>query len=139
MPFLSISPEPSAYPAKVRSHAAPTPPAFTFDWWHGDDLVGAFPHFLITARLRRALQRLRGATGFTTEPATVRASRFFRARSGAPRLPRFWRLVASGAPGVDDVGATADCTLVVSARILVVLLSHTLEQASFQKFAPSKP
>lgn len=133
MPFLSICPETSAYPSEAPRRPAGSPPEFTFDWWHGDDLVGAFPHFLVTARLRRSLSRLRDARGFTTEPVRIRRSCFYRS-SDASRLPRFWRLVVSGQPGVDDVGATSDNTLVVSARVLVVLLSHTLEQASFQKY-----
>lgn len=134
MPFLSICPEASAYPARTPRPLTDSRLEFTFDWWHGDDLVGAFPHFLVTTRLRRALARLRDASGFTTEPAKVSKSRFFRTSGGAPRPSRFWRLVVTGKPGVDDVGSTSDNRLVVSARVLIVLLSHTLEQASFQKY-----
>src|SRR5262245_49116351 len=134
MSFLAIYPESSAYPAEGPPLPASIP-EFKFDWWHGDDLVGAFPYHLVTSRLRRSLEHLPDATGFAMEPVRVRRTRFFRASDRARRLPRFWRLVVSGRPCVDDIAATSDSTLVVSGRVLAVLLSHTLEQASLHKYS----
>ena len=102
-----------------------------FDTWLGDDLLRAQPLLLVTTPLKRALIRLDEPTGFSVAPVRIRSSPFFRRYNAGRRLPRFWSLQPSGTPGRDDVGVTADGSLVVSRRVLDVLMEFQVARAVF--------
>jgi hypothetical protein len=111
---------------------------YVFDYWLGDDLVGSSPLFLVTSRLRSALLALQPSASLVFEPAKVEASAFFKKSSPEKQLPLFWRWRIEGRAGLDDVGLWGT-DLVVSGRILVALLSCSLEQAEILQFRRRAP
>lgn len=128
MPFLVIKPESSS---QIADESGPC----RFDYWLGDDLVGSPPMFLVTARLKDALQALVPAAPFLFEPAPTEASAFFRRSNPDRALPDFWRWRIQGRPGEDDAGLFGH-DLVVSDRVLAALLACRLEQAEILQFRP---
>lgn len=142
MPFFFIKPETSGHPLGSvepdRPGKQPLAEAVRcrFDTWLGDDLVRPYPVFLVTTRLKRALEHLPEAAGFSFAPARVSGSPFFKRYSPGKRLPRFWRLRVHGRPGRDDMGIAPDESLVVSGRVLDVLISFSLKRAGMCQYVP---
>jgi len=142
MPFLLVKPEPSSQIAeRPRGSQAgfvetsgDGAPAYRFDYWLGDDLVGSPPVFLVTARLKEALSALDPPVRFTFVPVRAEASPFFRQSSPGRELPAFWRWDVQGRAGIDDAGLWGGQDLVVSGRVFAALLSGRLEQAEFLQF-----
>jgi hypothetical protein len=130
MHFMVLKPETTGYPMSFE------PVACRFDAWLGDDIVRAHPLLLVTSRLRRALLRLPDGTGFSFTPVRVSTSPFFRKDNPDRRLPRFWRLVVDGRPGIDDMGMLADHSLVVSLRVVTMLLGFWVGQATLLQYQP---
>jgi hypothetical protein len=113
-------------------------PLCVFDTWLGDDLVRALqPHplLLVTAALKSSLETLDAPTGFRFGPARVERSLFFRAQRPRLQLPVFWELQVEGQAGRDDMGITADHSLVVSQRALYLLVKHCIRQAQLAQYA----
>ena len=102
-----------------------------FDSWLGDDLVRAQPLLLVTTSLMRALVGLDEPSGFSMARVRIKSSPFFRRYNAGRRLPWFWSLQPSGTPGRDDVGVTADGSLVVAQRVLEVLMEYQVARAVF--------
>lgn len=140
MPFLVIKPEPSGHPGSgtIVETGGEAPVVrdlhYVFDWWVGDDLVGSYPFFLATGRLRSALAALGSPSGFSFADVQVTSSEFFRQTCPEKSLPQFCWVKVHGTPGVDDMGLSRDHALVVSGRVLAVLLAHALEQADISQF-----
>jgi hypothetical protein len=107
-----------------------------FDTWLGDDLVRVHPAILVTTPLRDALA-VQNLTGFAVSRARVSSSSFWRRYNRRRRLPVFWYLLAQGVPGLDDVGFTADVTVVISWRVLEVLVGFEVGRAVFAKYSPT--
>jgi hypothetical protein len=128
MPFVLVKPETSC---RVERRG---PPAYRFDYWLGDDLVGSPPVFLVTGRLKDALLALDPEVPFHFEPVRVEPSSFYLARNPGRELPAFWRWRVEGRPGVDDAGLLAGWDLVVSGRVLEALLAFRVEQAQILQF-----
>lgn len=140
MTFLVIKPEASGHPGEDTVITSPGPPPiardlhYEFDWWVGDDLVGSFPFFLTTERLKAALTALGSPSGFSFAPVKVTTSPFFRKTNPGRTLPPFWWLKVAGKAGLDDMGLSGQRALVVSGRVLTVLLAHTLDQAEISQY-----
>ncbi|HLA77895.1 MAG TPA: hypothetical protein VJU18_09990 [Vicinamibacteria bacterium] len=140
MPFLVVKPEPSGHPGTgtIVEADGDAPVVrdlhYVFDWWVGDDLVGSYPFFLVTERLRASLAAIGDASGFAFAGVQVTSSEFFRRTSPEKSLPGFCWLQVHGSPGIDDMGLSRDHALVVSGRVLAVLLDHALEQADISQF-----
>jgi hypothetical protein len=134
MAFLVVEPEIAGTP---RGGAADLEVAF--DTWLGDDLVRAFPMFLVTRAVRDALAKVPAPTGFGFRTARIRSSSFFRKHNPGRRLPRFWALVVEGQAGRDDMGLTGAKGLVVSRRMLDVLLGFRIGRATMTQYTPTDP
>jgi hypothetical protein len=105
--------------------------------WLGDDVIQSFPCFVVTERLRRALEERR-FSGYHVEDAEVTVDEDFRTLSPGMTLPRFYWLRVDGRPGVDDFGVSGtDYCLVVSARVLVCMRQFALKNCSVQPFSPA--
>jgi hypothetical protein len=80
---------------------------YAFDTWLGDDLLEAFPCYIVTERLRNALDNS-GFTGFGFDDVTITASDFFQETVAYPytssTLPKFYWLKVGGQAGEDDFG-----------------------------------
>lgn len=130
MPFLVVKPETS-------SQAGNGGAACQFDYWLGDDLVGSPPVFLVTTRLKEALQAIELPAPFVFEPIQAEASHFFRQSNPGRELPAFWRWRVDGRAGMDDAGLLHGHELVVSDRVFAALLRGRLEQAEILQFRPT--
>jgi hypothetical protein len=94
---------------------------YKFNVWLGDDLITTHPCFIVTERLRKALDEL-GGTGYQFDEVEVSTSEYFGVVNPKLELPIFYWMKVHGVPGVDDVGVTEDKKqLVVSDRFLNVL------------------
>lgn len=106
---------------------------FVFDGWLGDDLLTSFPVYLVTARVREALEGLQ-PTGCRLETLTVTKSTQFMEGHFALVLPQMWWLRITGAAGVDDFGMSNDHSLVVSQRVLDCLRRFHLDHCLIAQF-----
>jgi hypothetical protein len=85
-----------------------------FDTWLGDDIVRAHPLLLVTTPLKRELDALAGARGFSVGRARCQTSLFFRRHNPGRRLPPFWALRVDGDAGIHDVGLARDGSIIIS-------------------------
>jgi hypothetical protein len=92
---------------------------YEFTDWLGDDLLEAFPCFIVTARLAQAL-RESSLTGWALKPVMISQSEECRYLCTGEELPDFEWLEVVGAP-TDDWSLTSDCRLVVSDTALDLL------------------
>jgi hypothetical protein len=104
---------------------------YEFAGWDGDDLLEAFPCFVVTAGVGSALEEAH-LTGFTLADLTVSSTPEFTERHPAP-LPEFRRLQVTGRVGIDDMWIGDDLMLHVNDRALSVMtatgqLDHALVQ-----------
>ena len=130
-PSLSIRPETAGY--ATSAVGAPSL-LIHFDTWLRDDIVRAHPHVLVTTRLKKALQALKGARGFSIVGVQVTKSPFFLRHSPGRKLPKFWRVVVEGRPGIDDMGLSVDSKLVVSLRTVSVLMRFNIRNAELAQY-----
>lgn len=109
---------------------AATPPAITrldfiFDGWFGDDLVTSDPVFLVTARLRAALEAAQ-VTGVQFDHVDVSTSEEFDEFFPGVAMPVWEWMRVTGFPGRDDGWSGPGRTLTVSQRFMDVLAGFDL-------------
>jgi hypothetical protein len=107
---------------------------YEFEGWLGDDLLETFPCFIVTERLRDALQQAH-VTGASFDDVTVTTSETFRELYPNRVLPRFFWMKVDGQAGVDGVGIGADHRLVVSDEVLAILRQHQLQQCDVEPYS----
>jgi hypothetical protein len=98
---------------------------YRFDGWLGDELVEAFPSFIVTRRVAQALLEAQ-LTGLTLAQLHQSTSTTFDELQPGRALPEFEWLQVAGSAGEDDIGLSSDHRLVVSARALSVLRTAQL-------------
>jgi hypothetical protein len=96
--------------------------SFEFDGWGGDQLVTAFPVYLVTETLAAELGRI-GATGYKLAPVTVRTTRQFREFYGKKKLPPFRWFQVTGKQWHDDFFRGPTNRLTASKRVLDIVLA----------------
>ena len=121
----------------VSSH----PPTVTrlhyqFDGWLGDDLLEAFPCFIVTERLADALSKSM-LTGWSLGPVEISTSAEFEELYPDRELPRFVWLRVQGSPD-SDFALTADNRLAVSDRALEMLRRFRIENADVHQAGTSE-
>lgn len=107
------------------------------EWWPGDDLVASVPGYLITDRLKEAIDAA-GLTGYDLSPVTVERTEKFEEESPTASLPDIYLCDPIGTAYQDDfgLGAVYDTEkgeyferLVVSSQTMEILESVSLEHA----------
>jgi hypothetical protein len=99
-----------------------------FEGWLGDDLLEAFPCFLVTSDLAKVLEEAR-LVGFSLDTVEVSVSpEFLELFPGRP-MPEFRWLKITGENRNADFRLTPDFRLEVSSRALEVLKKHKLAHA----------
>ncbi len=106
---------------------------YEFDDWLGDDLIATFPCFVVTNRLREAIQRA-SATGCTFADLEISKSELFSEINPLRKLPQFHWLIVTGRCGRDDFGISNDNQLVVSERIFDAMRHMQLQNCEVQDF-----
>jgi hypothetical protein len=108
---------------------------YEIDVWLGDDLLEAFPCFIVTKHLADALADAH-LTGYELRDVEISTSDMFNELDSNIQLPPFVWLHVTGEPGQDDLGLTGNATLVVSERTMSVLRTMQIdncETAAFQR------
>ncbi len=99
---------------------------YEFDGWEGDELIEAFPCFIVTETMRRRIESAE-ANGCQFGRVKVSRSEEFEELHKGRQLPPFVWLIVNGVAGQDDFGTSADGSLVVSERILQVMKAGRLD------------
>ncbi|MGH3862460.1 hypothetical protein [Actinokineospora sp.] len=108
---------------------------YAFHNWLGDDLITAFPCFLVTEWLAAKLSDA-DMSGFEIRPASVTLAEEGEDWIGdVDKLPAFKWLFVTGKPGHDDFGVTDRADLVVSRHALDALGSGTLSHCDIAPYA----
>jgi hypothetical protein len=102
---------------------------YEFQAWLGDDLVEEAGNFIVTARLKAALEEF-GATGCSFDNVVISKAEGFDELHPNVELPQWFWMKVHGTAGVDDAGLTEDRSLVVNERFLDFLkrfkISHCI-------------
>lgn len=106
---------------------------YEFDGWLGDDLLESFPCFIITGRVKRALEEM-SLSGCLFDSVKVSRSETFRELHPDEELPDFFWLKVSGTACVDDFGLTTDNRLVVTERTLKCLQEFHLNNCLVKEY-----
>jgi hypothetical protein len=119
-----------------------TPPSvsrleYHFTTWLGDELLEAYPCFIISQRLQSALQSFAG-TGYTFADVIITRSQQFDELTNGIQLPQFSWLKIHGRAGVDDAGTSKKGCLVVSDRLLNLLRHFSIFNCLIRK-KPFRP
>lgn len=113
MPFYALDPEVAG---ELGEHSlldsSVHPPIvkrlhYHFQGWLGDDLVQSFPVFLVSDRLRRAMEAAR-LSGGSFDDADISVAEEFGAVSVQQPLPRFFWLKVTGRAQTSDLGVSPD-------------------------------
>ncbi len=106
---------------------------YEFDVWLGDDLIEGFPCFIVTDRLRGAIEK-NHLTGCTFAEVLVTTSDTFRELDPDLELPTFYWLKVGASVGKDDFGRTDSAQLVISSKALDVLRLFKIEHTKIEEF-----
>jgi hypothetical protein len=116
----------SVHPPKVsRFH-------HRFEGWQGDELLEAFPCFLVSSHLAKALKEA-GLVGFSLDEVEVSVSPGFQELFSGRPLPEFRWLKITGESRDADFRLTSDFRLEVSTRALEVLRKFKLAHAEISR------
>ncbi|MBQ0926659.1 hypothetical protein [Saccharopolyspora endophytica] len=113
--------------------------AYVIDNWLGDDLLEAYPAFMVTDHLRGLLEGS-GLSGYEIRQADVTIEEEARdtlPMIGRTEFPEFLWLHVTGKPGHDDFGLTAKGDLVVSDRALEVLRQGHIDRCDIDEYDQS--
>ncbi|MCC2317563.1 hypothetical protein [Cellulomonas chengniuliangii] len=102
---------------------------FIFDGWMGDDLVRSYPVYLVTDRLRTALEAAE-ITGINFDHVDVTTSDEFNEDFPDTELPTWHWLRVPGFAGHDDAWTGLQGRLTVSQRFMDVLTGFNLTMCS---------
>jgi hypothetical protein len=115
----------SVHPPKVsRFHHC-------FEGWLGDELLEAFPCFLVSSALATALEDAR-LVGFSLDTVEISVSPEFLELASRHPLPEFRWLKITGKDRNADFRLTPDFRLEVSNRALEILKRFKLEHAEIE-------
>ncbi len=102
---------------------------YEFDVWLGDDLLEAFPCFIVSQRLADKVARLK-LSGASIDVVEVTLSEQYRDLYPDRRIPEFLWLKVSGAAGRDDFGTDVAGRLVVSEQVMELLKTMDVDHCS---------
>lgn len=105
---------------------------YMFETWLGDDLLEAHPCFIVSARLKSALERL-GGSGYVFDSVTITKADQFDELNANIQLPQFDWLKIQGVAGINDCGLSKDGSLVVSTRMLDLLRQFNINHCVVRK------
>jgi hypothetical protein len=90
---------------------------YELDGWLGDDLLETISCFIVTDRMRSAIERI-ARVGYEFGFVQATTSEQFRELYPDRQIPKFWWLKVTGKAGKDDIGLSTDNRLVVRAEVL---------------------
>ena len=100
---------------------------YVFDGWLGDELLTAFPCFIVTKHMQQLIEST-NPSGCSFDAVTVSRSEQFEELHSERQLPQFSRLMIDGVAQRDDFGTSATGgSIVVSERVLRVMKRGRLD------------
>ena len=106
---------------------------YELDVWLGDELLEAFPCFIVTVRVADAVAKAQ-LSGVRFSVVEVSLSEQFNELYPDRPMPTFVWLQASGTPGHDDFGADPAGRLVISETALRLLQTMNLNHCDVTDF-----
>ncbi|RPD42465.1 hypothetical protein [Chitinophaga barathri] len=103
---------------------------FEFDGWLGADIVESIGTFIVTDRLKKAIEE-EGLTGATFDVVEVVRTEMFKELYGDKELPQFHWLKPAGTPMKDDISVYDKCCLFISEKALNVFKKFELTLAEY--------
>jgi hypothetical protein len=100
---------------------------YEFDGWLGDELLTAFPCFVVTKHMQQLIEGVQ-ASGCRFGPVKISRSELFEELHPERQLPKFTWLIVTGTAKKDDFGTTpTGGGLIVSERALMAMKRGTLD------------
>lgn len=106
---------------------------YHFEGWPVDDLIETFPCYIVTRRLKMAIEES-SLIGFILGPVEISKSVMFDEIHPGMELPEFHWLKVNGIKGKDDFFIADDHRLVVSRKALDIFQKFTLENCDLEKY-----
>ena len=106
---------------------------YEFDGWLGDDLIEAFPCYLVSQRLKEALDAS-NFTGFKFDEVKISKSSEFLELYQERCLPKFYWFKIIGIIDKDDVSLSKNYQLIVSQKFLDFLKKYQIKNADIEEF-----
>lgn len=106
---------------------------YEFDDWLGDDIVEAFPAYLVTNRLRQLLEN-ECITNIQFRNCVCTVSPQYKEWNEGSPLPEFWWLQLCGSGGSDDIGLVPPARLVVSEKVLRLFRTTRIPHADVKEW-----
>ena len=106
---------------------------YHFSGWMGDDILETFPCFIISERLKNAIENNK-LTGIFFDFVKITKSEDFEKISIKDELPIFYWAKINGSFGIDDFVIAQDYRLLVSDRAYRIINSFNIENAIFEDY-----
>ena len=138
--FQYIKPEVAGgFGSKTKLDASVHPPIvheleYEFAGWEGNDIVRTFPCYIVTQRLREAIESSE-LCGVSFHDVMISTTPEFKQLHPELQLPTFYWIKVSGVAGVDDFGLAANHRLVVSPQARTLLTEFNLSDAIFEDYS----
>lgn len=117
----------STHPPIVRSLH------YVFDGWLGDEVLTAFPCFIVTRRMQQFIESA-NPSGCSFEEVIVSRSDQFEELHSDRKLPQFSRLMIHGVAQRDDFGTSATGgSIIVSDKLLQVMKRGQLDHCDVSR------
>jgi hypothetical protein len=97
-----------------------------------DDILEIHPCFIVTERLRKALEQFQG-TGYQFDDVEITTDEQFAEFYPDLKLPNYYWMKIYGNPGIDDAGLTKRHDLVVSDRLLDILRRFNIQHCTIRR------
>jgi hypothetical protein len=107
---------------------------YQFDGWSGDDLITSIATFIVTQRLRKAIES-EGMTGVSFADVETFTSDQFKELYGEKQLPKFYWMQITGELGKDDFSMSPKHRLAVSSSALDLLKQFKIANADIQPYS----
>jgi len=117
----------SCHPPKIKELE------YKFDGWLGDDILEAFPCYIITEDLAKAILA-NTLKGVSFKPVKTTKSDEFSELFPDLKLPDFQWLIIEGSGCLDDFWLTNDCRLAVSDLAFTLLKDFKIKHADITIF-----
>ncbi len=105
---------------------------YLFEGWLGDDIIEAFPCFIVTERLGLEIQR-KALSGIQFDEVYISKSLEFEELYPNKKVPIFWWMKIIGSYLKDDFSLAIDYRLVISEKAFKVLQNFNVQNAEFEE------
>jgi hypothetical protein len=106
---------------------------YEFCGWLGSDIIESFPVYIVTDRLKIAIEKTK-LSGVIFSDLTVTTSNLFKEMHPNIELPEFYWMQISGIAGNNDFGMSKDNRLVISSDVIDLLKQFNISDAVIEDY-----